>query len=219
MKGDIPFTDYDFWAYLSVGFVLLFAVDHAAQTGLMIRQSWTLVEGFFVTACAYAAGHLLAGLASAIFERRIVRGWLGAPSVTLMGTRRGPNWFRRLYPSFYESLPEQTRDAILAKSRASGVTEPGEALFFVASGAVRSNDATTKRLSNFLNLYGWCRNLSFTALLCAAILAGAGWWTHRPDDYWWAVASLVLSLGMFLRYLKFYRHYSLEIYTGYAHSL
>jgi hypothetical protein len=218
MRSQFPFTDYDFWAYISAGFVLLFAVDHAAQTGLMVRPSWTVVEGLFATACAYAVGHLLAGLASAILERRIVRHWLGAPSVTLMGVESGPGWFRRVYPSFYEPLPEETRKEIFAKATKRGVIEPGEALFWAAFDVARSNRTAMDRMSAFLNQYGLCRNLSLTALICAVLLGVTGLWFKRSDDYWWAGAALVLGVGMFLRYLKFYRHYSVEVYTTYAHS-
>lgn len=38
MDQKIPFTSYDFWAYLSVGFLMLFAVDSAADTKLLMRD-------------------------------------------------------------------------------------------------------------------------------------------------------------------------------------
>lgn len=218
MRSQFPFTDYDFWAYISAGFVLLFVLDHVTQAGLMIRPTWTLVEGLFAMACAYAVGQLLAGLASAILERRLVARWLGSPSVTLLGVERGPNWFRRLYPSFYEPLPEETCKAILAKAREQDITKPGEALFLLAFDASRSNKTSMDRMSAFLNQYGFCRNLSLTTLICAVLFAFAAIWFERPVDYWWSGAAFVLAVGMFLRYLKFYRHYTLEVYRTYAHS-
>lgn len=218
MRNQFPFTDYDFWAYISAGFMLLFALDHVAEAGLMIRSTWTLVEGLFAMACAYAVGQLLAGVASAILERRLVARWLGPPSVTLLGVQRGPHWFRRIYPSFYEPLPEEMRTAILAKAHERGIANPGEALFIAAFDATRSNETSMDRMSAFLNLYGFCRNLSLTAVLCAVLLAIGAVWFSRTADYWWTGAAIVLGVGMFLRYLKFYRHYAIEVYTTFAHS-
>lgn len=218
MQGKFPFTDYDFWAYISTGFVFLFTLDHLLGAGLMVRPSWTVVEGLVATACAYAIGHMLAGFASAIIERRIVRKWLGSPSLTVMGDPRGPAWFRWLYPSFYEPMPAKTRESIMTRAIEHGITEPGEALFWVAFDSARSNPPSLARMSDFLNLYGMCRNLSLTGIICAAMLGGAAWWCGRPDDYLWAALGAVLGIGMFFRYLKFYRHYSVEVFTTFAHS-
>lgn len=218
MKGAFPFTDYDFWAYISAGFVFLFALDHVVQAGMMVRPSWTVVEGFFAVACAYATGHLLAGLASALLERRLIRKGLGTPSVILFDETVGPAWFRSLYPSFYERLPEETRKAVFVKAAESGITNPGEGLFWAAFDTAKASASASVRMSAFLNQYGMCRNLSLTALICAVMLAVSGWWFTRPDDYWWAAAALLLGTGMLLRYLKFYRHYAVEIFTTYAHA-
>ena len=38
MGQKIPFTSYDFWACLSAGFMLLFAVDQAAGTPMEPTQ-------------------------------------------------------------------------------------------------------------------------------------------------------------------------------------
>jgi hypothetical protein len=218
MKGDFPFTDYDFWAYISAGFVFLFALDHVAQTGLMIRPAWTVVEGLLAVACAYATGQILAGFASALLERRLVQKLLGTPSMTLFDTSVGPRWFRWLYPSFYEPLPKETRNAILKRAAERGVDAPGEALFWIAFDVAKANTAAMARMSSFLNQYGMCRNLSLTLFVCAAMLAGAAYHLNRSDDYWWAAGALLLGCGMFLRYLKFYRHYSVEVFTTYAHA-
>jgi hypothetical protein len=218
MKSYFPFTDYDFWAYISSGFVFLFVLDHSLQTDIFQRPTWTIVEGLIAVAAAYVVGHLLAGVASAVLERRLVGNWLGRPSITLLGVQRGPRWFRVLYPSFYEPLPSSISDLVLKQGRAYGVTEPGEAIFWLAYDRCRKNKTAMRRLESFLNLYGLCRNLSFTAFLCAVLLCIEAWWNGRTSDYLWAIASAVLAAGMLLRYLKFYRHYSLEVLTTFAHA-
>lgn len=218
MRGWFPFTDYDFWAYIAAGFVFLFALDHVLQTGWMLRKDWTVVEGLLATACAYAIGHILAGLASALIERRLVRRWLGSPSETLLGDGKGPVWFRRIYPSYYEPLPDEIRDAVFASAKAVKINKPGEAMFWAAFNAARPNKAAMARMDTFLNQYGMCRNLAFTAFICAALLCGSAYWHHTSDDYWWSLAAVVLALGMLLRYLKFYRLYSVEVFTSYAYG-
>jgi hypothetical protein len=218
MRSLFPFTDYDFWAYISSGFVFLFALDHTLQSEIFQRPTWTVVEGVIAVAVAYAVGHLLAGCAAAVLERRFVRRYLGRPSLLLLGVREGPKWFQRVYPEFYEALPNTTIDKILAKARAQRITEPGEALFWLAYDNIRQKKALHARVSTFLNLYGLCRNLSMTALsVCAMLIVSALYW-EKPMDYWWATASVVLGIGMFVRYLKFYRHYALEVFTSLAYS-
>src|SRR5690348_8019154 len=103
-----PFTNYDFFGYIASGFVFIFALDHVLGTGWMVRPSWTVVEGLFAMACAYAVGHLLAGVASASIERRLVHRWLGSPSLHLFGAALPParfprlyDWFGRVYPFYF----------------------------------------------------------------------------------------------------------------------
>lgn len=211
-----PFTNYDFFAYIASGFVFLFALDHVLSTGWMIRQSWTVVEGVFATACAYAVGHLLAGFASAVIERRLVRRWLGTPSLHLFGAGNPPPWVKQIYPSYFEAFPTSTQTRIREKAAKEDITEPGEGMYWLCFNSARESKAASRRMADFLNLYGLCRNLSFTALISAIMLVVEAFYWHRWPDLWWAAAGSILSAGMLLRYLKFYRQYALEVFTCYA---
>jgi hypothetical protein len=213
-----PFTNYDFFAYIASGFVFLFALDHVIATDWMLRPAWTIVEGLFATACAYAVGHLIAGFASAILERRLVRRWLGTPSLHLFGTGNPPYWAKRIYPVYFEAFPVETQARIREKATKEKVTEPGEAMFQLCFNTAKENKTASRRMADFLNLYGLCRNLSFTALLSAVMLIIAAFYWRRWSDLWWAAAAVFLSVGMLLRYLKFYRHYALEVFSCYAFS-
>jgi hypothetical protein len=88
MDQRIPFTSYDFWAYLSAGFLFLFAVDSAADAKLLMRDSWTLVQGVVAVSLAYVIGHIAASLSSWIFERGLVGKVLGFPRNVLFGHSR-----------------------------------------------------------------------------------------------------------------------------------
>ncbi len=109
----IPFTTYDFWAYLSAGFLLLFVTDHVAGTGLFARESWTTVQGVVAVTSAYAVGQLVASTSSLVFERFLVGGLLGYPSKVLFGYSNAPNWLRACIPSYFKSLPDESKKRAL----------------------------------------------------------------------------------------------------------
>ncbi len=67
-----PLTDYDTWACLTPGFLLLAAGDHVLRLGWIWRDTWTTVGAIFAIACAYVVGHACASLASLIIERGLV---------------------------------------------------------------------------------------------------------------------------------------------------
>ena len=79
MENKLPFTSYDFWAYLSSGFLLLFAVDYVVGKGLLMRDSWAVVQGVIAFASAYFAGHVVASISSLFLERLLVGKMLGYP--------------------------------------------------------------------------------------------------------------------------------------------
>lgn len=64
LAQNIPFSDYDFWGYLSAGFLLLYVVDSVIGTNHLTKDSWTVVEGVIAFSAAYAVGHLTAGVSS-----------------------------------------------------------------------------------------------------------------------------------------------------------
>lgn len=215
----IPFTSYDFWAYLSAGFLLLFAVDQAVGTALLSRGSWTAVQGIVAVTCAYTMGHLIASMSSVLFKKLLVGKFLGYPRNVLFGQPRAWKWFRRLMPGYFSPLPEATQKAALEKGGKVGVNAAGEALFWPAYAYARETPAVMNRLENFLNQYGFCRNVALVALLDAAIL----YWSYlRPggpqEHLIWARIALLVSVGMTLRYLKFFRHYALEVFTAFAYA-
>lgn len=169
--------------------------------------------------CAYAAGQLAASLATVLLERGLVEKWLGAPRNVLFGHPRAWRPIRRLLPGYFRALPDQTRVAALERGRAAGVNGPSEALFWVAFQYARTSTPVMARLDNFLNLYGFCRNTAVVALFDSAMLYVAYRWGEQPiTTLYWSWAALALACGMALRYLKFYRHYAVELFTAFAYA-
>lgn len=219
MDQKIPFTSYDFWAYLSAGFMLLFALDQAAGTHLLMREKWTVVQGVMAVSVAYAVGQLVASASSWLYERLLVGKVLGNPRNILFGNVTAWRGFQKLLPGYFAPLPAETQKTALEKGAKVGVDKPGEALFWPAHVYGRGTPAVAARLDNFLNLYGFCRNTALVGLIDAAML----YWSYcqpkgPPEHLLWARISLVMSLGMTLRYLKFYRHFALEVFTSWAYA-
>lgn len=219
MDQRIPFTSYDFWAYLSAGFLLLFAVDQAAGTKLLMRDSWTVVQGVIAVSLAYVAGQLVGSLSSWLFEKVLVGKLLGDPRNVLFGQPKAWPWVRRCIPSYFEALPDATQKAALKKGGLIGVTAPGEALFWAAFAYARTAPPVMARLSDFLNLYGFSRNIAFVGLVDAAIFQWSFLQPNSPNVHLtYARIALAIGLGMTLRYLKFFRLYAVEVFTSFAYT-
>lgn len=215
----IPFTSYDFWAYLSAGFLLLFVADQVAGTGLHARDSWTIVQGVVAVASAYAVGQLVASTSSLVFERLLVGKILGYPRNVVFGRANAPAWLRACMPGYFKALPDETKKRAFEKAAAEGVTGPGEAMFWAAYGCARTDLVVMGRLDNFLNLYGFCRNTALVAFVDAALLYWSYRWNGGPELHLhWSWAATAVGVGMTFRYLKFFRHYAVEVFTSYAHG-
>lgn len=220
MGQQFPFTSYDFWAYLSAGFLLLFAADQAAGTFLLMRDNWTVVQGVISVSLAYGTGQLVASASSSLFEQLLVGRVLGQPRHVLFGQPKALIWVQRIMPRYFEPLPAATRSAGLAK----GACTPNDsaaidALFWKAFAHARATPAVMARLEHFLNSYGFCRNAALVAFIDAAIFYWSYLHSEGPANHLlWARIALVAGFGMTLRYLKFYRHYAVEVFTAFAYS-
>jgi hypothetical protein len=218
----IPFSIYDFFGYLAAGFVLILSVDYAFQGGWLLRDNLGTVLSLFWLLAAYVAGHLIAGISSALLEQGLVRSILGSPEETLFHDHSNSRW-RHVFPAFFRPLPKETRHRVLQKAaRLAAIDEPGRGLFFHCHPIVKRDQPTLERLNTFLNQYGFCRNLSVASFLAAIVLlVGALWsWRSGQDEgaprLYWAGIAIVVAIGMLYRYLKFFRHYTVEVFVTYA---
>jgi hypothetical protein len=96
MKQWFPFTDYDFYAYLASGMLLIAAVDYTFGGAVLVqRTEWTVVQIVFWTVVAYLIGQLLAGPSAAVLEHEVVRNLLHAPSAIILGLQER-RWRERM---------------------------------------------------------------------------------------------------------------------------
>lgn len=211
----IPFTAYDFFAYLSSGGVLVAAVD------FLYGYQWLLEEGLsaptvlLLLFLSYLAGHVVAGASSPLLEQIFVGRLLKRPSLVLL--RESSNGLLvRLFPGYYRPLPSSTRQRIAHQAASRGFTGEGEALFAHAYGIVTADPAAQARLDEFRNLYGFARNMALALLVVALLFVAGVEATPRSQTTQWAAVAAFLGVAMLYRYLKFFRQYSYQLLLAYA---
>ena len=211
----IPFTVYDFFAYLASGAVVVGAVDCLYGYQWLLQPNIGVVLAVFLVFAAYVAGHAVAHLSSLFLEQLFVDKLLKRPSRALMGepTRCYIAW---LFPGYYRALPESTQQRIWMQARGRGFSGSGEGLFLHVYAVATQDERVQRRLDEFRNLYGFSRNLSFSFLVVALLLACGACWGNRPPSHWWAVLTAAAGVTMLYRYLKFFRQYSYQLFVTYA---
>lgn len=219
----IPFSVYDFFAVLATGFVVLCAVDYGFDVGWLTKE--TLPPGMilFLVVGGYALGHVVANLSSYFLEHKFLRGVLKSPEITLFEERTDGFW-SHLFPIFYKPFPLETQKRVFDRAKDAGIERPGRGLFFHCFAIVKRDKATAERLGAFLNVYGFCRNVCMASLIAAVVLLFASLrkfnWSNgsgfEADKLVWSVLAVFVAVGLFYRYLKFFKHYTEEVFRDYA---
>lgn len=220
MKSWFPFTDYDFYAYITSGVIVIAGVDYALFDGLLVnRTEWTIVQGVFWTMISYLIGHVTASFSSFFLEQILTKKVFTAPEMIILGLKK-PRIFERVFGSLfaveYQALPKILIDEILEKmtvrlkcDRAS--LNDKNLIFQTAFSVARYEPTSDSRLDQFMNLYGLCRNVSFAFLLVAILMSWKMARVPTEIDMWLLVGCLIMFVGLFGRFLKFYSAYTREI--------
>jgi hypothetical protein len=217
----IPFTAYDFFAYLSAGFVVIGAADFAFSTDWILNTDLSFIEGLVWVVLAYVLGHVISALSAPILEQRFAEGMLGPREDVLFGLVEGErNGLRhKLFPGYFHALPRRIQELVLKRARAeTNLVKPGRALFMYCDAHTRQRPETAPILTVFLNISGFARNTSLAAAL-GAVLLGIGALTDATDrgtKALLALAAVIAAIGLLYRYLKFFRLYAREAFLFYA---
>lgn len=216
--GKIPFSAYDFFGYLASGLLVLVGVDQALQAGWTTR-SLSPIEIGVVLVAIYTAGHAVAHLSSVTLEHGLVRGVLGPPEQHLLADEPA-GLMRFLFPGHYKALPQESRGRVQAAREICGGPQDSRAFFFHCFSLVKRESDVNERLSTFLNLYGFARNMCFALLAGSMLLGAAAVLSEEPSSgrvlAGWAALAGLGAIVMFYRYLKFFRHYTVEVFLSYA---
>lgn len=213
----IPFTVYDFFAYLSSGAVWVLTTDYVLGFGLLDRDKITPVMAVALIIFAYVCGHIVAHFSSFILEQTLVARLLRRPNAVLMGEPARTRILNWMFPGYFRALPEPTQGRVIAQAEARGArAATGEALFLHVYPIVTANGALQVRLDDFRNQYGFARNMSFAFLTAAIAIVVARRFGYHPVRFRWALLSGLAGVALFYRYLKFFRQFSYELFLRYA---
>lgn len=217
--NQLPFSVYDFFGYLAAGAVVLAGFVASFLGDRSFQSSPTLPVGFLLVIVVYGLGQIIANLAGDLIERRLVRERLGTPTDILLGfSDSEPSW-SRFFPGYFKALST----GVQAQVRARAEGRERDDLFFHCHARMKSDAVVQGRLDTFLNLYGFCRNTALASLIAAAFLAlgivlGTAETGSVAGPGWWLALATLGAVGLFFRYLKFYRQYALELFTSYAET-
>lgn len=206
----LPFSSYDFFGYLAAGVLLLCAGVVSADYGSLLLQSQPASVILLGTITAYIAGHAVAHLSSTLLEHALTRGWIGAPEGILLHGSKSNLW-RGLLPGYSAPLSSELATQVSEKAIARGWGRNDRTVFLRASTLVRRDPVIGARLDHFLNLYGFCRNCSMALLLGTVAIAVSAGLSRDSTRLWLACGCFMTAVLLFLRYLKFYRLYTVEV--------
>lgn len=213
--GAIPFTVYDFFAYLSSGSVLVLTADYIFETGLLARSSINSALGASLVIAAYICGQIVAQCSAFAFEQVLIGRILGRPATVLLAAQSGPKALTVLFPNYFRALPKLTQERVRQQATSRDFNSAGESLFLHAYAVVTHDQRMQERLDSFRNQYGFARNVSFAFLLAAISILTAHHLGQAVHLRWVAIAA-VASICLFYRYLKFFRQFSYELLLRYA---
>jgi hypothetical protein len=212
----IPFSVYDFFAYLSSGAVLVATADYIWGLGLLARTDIGALLGVAVLIITYVVGQTVAHFSSFFLEQIVVHRMLKRPSSLLMGAKPSLKPFKWLFPNYHRALAPATQESVRRQATARGCLAEDEGLFQHAYPVVTAEERAQARLDDFRNQYGFARNMAFAFLVAATSIAVAYRFGHQPVRLRWAALALLAGITMFYRYLKFFRQFSYELFLRYA---
>lgn len=212
----IPFSVYDFFAYLSSGTVVVATADYIWNWGILDRKEVGPVLGVALVVVAYVTGQIVAHFSSALLEHTIVSRILRRPSIILLG---GPPRFvllKWIFPNYFRTLPQHIQLRVREQMMQRDCSAAGEGLFLHAYSLVTKNDRLQSRLDTFRDQYGFARNMAFAFFVAAVALAAAHRFSGRPTSLRLALLAGLAAIALFYRYLKFFQQFSYELFLRYS---
>jgi hypothetical protein len=160
----VPFSVYDFFAYLSSGSILLATFDYILGFGLLSQEKIAPLIAVLLVVLAYVCGHIAAHFSSFLYEHVIVARLLNRPNDMLMGG--SPRWrlHRVMFPQFCRPLPSEIQIRVNTRARSRTFEGRGEGQFLHCYAVVTADDTRQNRLDGFRNQYGFARNMSLSSL-------------------------------------------------------
>ena len=210
----IPFNVYDFFAYLSSGSVVIGAIDYLFGYQWLLSKDISIQFFFFLIFLSYTCGHCVAHFSSFLLEKFLVKKLLRSPTSLLMG-KPGRKFLKSIFPGYHQPLPKKTQKRIVGVAKSKGIDARGSGFFEHAYSIMSRDERVQGKLDQFRNLYAFARNMSFS-LFCTSIMFLIANFQKDSVGYSWIIFSLVLSLVLLYRYLKFFRQYTFDLLVKYS---
>lgn len=224
MRNWFTLTTYEFYAFLTSGMIFLASFDRVFMGSYLATQhSWTVVSGVFWAAMAYLIGQLFAVPSAGILENLIMRKFFYTPTEIILGFKKARCREKvaviisaaRQYSPFSEKIKGDIVSSISKELDCTDDELDAETVFQCAFPYARSDADTVTRLDSFMNQYGMCRNVSFAAFVSAIIFLWEALVLHHLEDIKFVIGLFILSIGMFLRFFKFYSAYARDVLRTY----
>lgn len=223
----VPFSIYDFFGYLSSGYLILAALDIASGGAWLAKKEIPPLVLVLSLIVAYVVGHIAAHFAGGLLERGLVGRYLGASEEVLFGKHDAGRLKKAAFSGYYRPLPRETQQRVLRRAKEwAGIKVVGRGLFFHCHPLVLRIPIVAERLGTFLNIYGFCRNIAASLLLTSLIL-GLALVNGMPtlissipmgNGFMLVTAPMLAAIFMIYRYLTFYRNYTAEVLRAYAEA-
>ena len=219
----IPFTVYDIFGYIAPGALLTVALDRFFPSSKILatasQDAFSGIVSFFLL---YVIGQIIAAPSSYLLERLFAKKCLQDPRRVLLEPKNTAG-LRILFKEYFNPLPGKVRDKIIKKSGMKKnkmkdgrqKDEKYDTIYQYIYSKVKKDTDALGRLNIFLNLFGFSRNISFAAFLLSFILLVNSFITGKWENNYWIVGFYGVSIIMLYRFLKFYRHYTYELYLSY----
>jgi|688.fasta_scaffold39672_3 hypothetical protein len=221
MNRVFPFSDYDFFGYLASGAMFLCVYDYVYNGGtqIILHKDWLPAQVFMIFLAAYVAGHIIASISSLLVEKLLIQKVIGCPEILFFASSPPKGWkgiLSMFWIDYCLPADKELQKKVLDIASKSQITSPGRALFHAAHNFAKTISVVKVRMDSFLNIYGFCRNISMMAFISLLMLLVKATNTDSVTDWQYCFWALVTCMGMFYRYLKFYKHYTWEVLTTFA---
>ena len=230
-----PFSFFDLFVYLVPGLIFSFTVvwffllENGASKIVDFfsnTKDFKYIFFFLTLIVAYSLGHVVSSLGSLIFEKLLVKKYLGYPTKNLFSNEKNRKWPFKSYgnnysPQFIEHFCKtlenyfgefENQDKFMlcfTFVKENCPTTFGRLNTFISLYSftfVKENCPTTfGRLNTFISLYNFSRN-SAAALIVLSISL------FLKSYFLYGIITLLLAFLFTFRYLKFFKLYSNEIF-------
>jgi hypothetical protein len=212
----IPFSVYDFFAFVGSGLLCLVTIDGVLGEDWILGGNIGLAEFVLWLGAAYIIGQIVTTPATWLLQGRILGPHFNLPTVNLLSDQPPIGWRSHFFRGYFSQLPPLVRKRVQTRAAEAGVTGTGEDLFLLAFGTVKGQTTTMARLDIWVTQYGFCRNISFLGFAGTLFIPILCLWSGNWDKLALAPLSMLVAIGMFYRFLRYFRQYSLELLVTYS---